>query len=76
MHHPRVPRGRAARSALSDGDGIGGFADLEEIPIGLKRQALKLEDYAFPDDRLRKVMDGAPHVPDRKLTLQTTPKSR
>jgi len=75
-HHPRVPRWRAARSALSDGEGIGGPADLEEVPIGLKRQALQLEDYAFPDDRLRKVMDGAPRVPDRKLTLQTTPKSR
>jgi len=49
---------RAQRSALSDGEGIGGPADLEEVPIGLKRQALRLEDYVFPDNRLRTVMDG------------------
>jgi nicotinamide mononucleotide adenylyltransferase len=43
---------------LSDGEGIGGPADLEEVPVGVKRQALRLEDYAFPEHRLRTVMDG------------------
>jgi len=56
--HPKMAIWRAQRSALSDGEGIGGPADLEEVPIGLKRQALRLEDYAFPDSRLRTVMDG------------------
>ena len=60
---------------MSDNEGIGGPADLEEVPIGLKRQALRLEDYAFPDHRLRTVMDGVPRVLDRKLTFQMTPKS-
>jgi len=57
-YHPKMAIWRAQRSALSDGEGIGGPADLEEVPIGLKRQALRLEDYAFPDNRLRTVMDG------------------
>jgi hypothetical protein len=49
---------RGARASLSDGEGIGGPADLEEVPIGVKRQALSLDDYAFPTHRLRTVMDG------------------
>ena len=49
---------RTGRSTLSDGEGIGGPADLEEVPVGVKRQALRLEDYAFPTHRLRTVMDG------------------
>ena len=56
--HPRITSWRAGRSALSDGEGIGGPADLEEVPQGVKRQALRLEDYAFPEHRLRTVMDG------------------
>ena len=56
--HPRMSSWRGGRSAISDGEGIGGPADLEEVPIGVKRQALRLEDYAFPDHRLRTVMDG------------------
>ena len=56
--HPRLASWRGARSALSDGEGIGGPADLEEVPLGVKRQALQLEDYAFPTHRLRPVMDG------------------
>lgn len=56
--HPRMESWRGGRSAVSDGEGIGGPADLEEVPIGVKRQALRLEDYAFPDHRLRTVMDG------------------
>jgi|SRR5277367_2370625 hypothetical protein len=56
--HSRMRSWRAGRSALSDGEGIGGPADLEEVPVGVKRQALRLEDYAFPDHRLRTVMDG------------------
>jgi len=55
--HPRMTSWRAGRS-LSDGEGIGGPADLEEVPQGVKRQALRLEDYAFPEHRLRTVMDG------------------
>jgi hypothetical protein len=56
--HPRMASWRGARSALSDGEGIGGPADLEEVPVGVKRQALQLQDYAFPEHRLRTVMDG------------------
>jgi hypothetical protein len=56
--HPRVSSWKAGRSTLSDGEGIGGPADLEEVPVGVKRQALRLEDYAFPDHRLRAVMEG------------------
>ena len=56
--HPRLVTWRGERSAVSDGEGIGGPADLEEVPIGVKRQALRLEDYAFPEYRLRTVMDG------------------
>jgi hypothetical protein len=56
--HPRMSSWRAGRLAISDGEGIGGPADLEEVPIGVKRQALRLEDYAFPDHRLHTVMDG------------------
>ena len=56
--HPRLASWRGGRSALSDGEGIGGPADLEEVPIGVKRQALQMEDYNFPDHRLRTVMDG------------------
>jgi hypothetical protein len=56
--HPRMPSWRVGRSTLSDGEGIGGPADLEEVPMGVKRQALRIEDYAFPDHRLRTVMDG------------------
>jgi len=56
--HSRMTSWRGGRSALSDGEGIGGPADLEEVPIGVKRQALRLEDYAFPEHRLRTVMDG------------------
>jgi len=58
---PRLPRmasWRGGRSTLSDGEGIGGPADLEEVPVGVKRQALRLDDYQFPDHRLRTVMDG------------------
>ena len=58
--HPRMLSWRGGRSAISDGEGIGGPADLEEVPIGVKRQALRLDDYAFPDHRLRTVMDGNP----------------
>ena len=58
--HPRMSSWRGGRSAISDGEGIGGPADLEEVPIGVKRQALRLDDYAFPDHRLRTVMDGTP----------------
>ena len=54
----RHPRMSSYRSTLSDGEGIGGPADLEEVPIGVKRQALQLEKYAFPDHRLRQVMEG------------------
>lgn len=57
-YHPKMAIWRAERSTLSDGEGIGGPADLEEVPIGLKRQALRLDDYAFPEHRLRTVMDG------------------
>jgi hypothetical protein len=57
-HHPRMASWRAGRSNLSDGEGIGGPADLEEVPVGVKRQALRLDDYYFPDHRLRTVMDG------------------
>jgi hypothetical protein len=61
-HHLRMASWRGGRSTLSDGEGIGGPADLEEVPIGVKRQALRLEDYAFPEHRLRTVMDGIqPH---------------
>jgi hypothetical protein len=56
--HPRVASWRGGRSNLSDGEGIGGPADLEEVPVGVKRQALRLDDYTFPDHRLRSVMDG------------------
>jgi hypothetical protein len=56
--HPRMESWRGKRSALSDGEGIGGPADLEEVPIGVKRQALLLQDYAFPEHRLRTIMDG------------------
>jgi hypothetical protein len=56
--HARMSSWRAGRSALSDGEGIGGPADLEEVPVGVKRQAVRLEEYAFPDHRLRTVMDG------------------
>ena len=56
--HPRTSSWRGGRSAISDGEGIGGPADLEEVPIGVKRQALRLDDYSFPDHRLRTVMDG------------------
>jgi hypothetical protein len=56
--HLRMASWRGARSALSDGEGIGGPADLEEVPIGVKRQAIQLHDYAFPEHRLRTVMDG------------------
>lgn len=56
--HPQMSSWRGGRSAISDGEGIGGPADLEEVPIGVKRQALRLDDYAFPDHRLRTVMDG------------------
>ena len=56
--HPRMTSWRAGRSTLSDGEGIGGPADLEEVPQGVKRQALRLEDYTFPEHRLRTVMDG------------------
>ena len=59
--HARMRSWRAGRSALSDGEGIGGPADLEEVPIGVKRQALRLEKYVFPDHRLRAVMDGISH---------------
>jgi nicotinate (nicotinamide) nucleotide adenylyltransferase len=58
--HPKMAIWRAGRSAVSDGEGIGGPADLEEVPIGLKRQALRLEDYTFPEHRLRTVLDGKP----------------
>jgi hypothetical protein len=58
-HHPRASSWRGGISSLSDGEGIGGPADLEEVPIGVKRQALRLEDYAFPVHRLRTIMDGA-----------------
>ena len=58
--HPKMAIWRAGRSAVSDGEGIGGPADLEEVPIGLKRQALRLEDYTFPEHRLRPVLDGKP----------------
>lgn len=74
--HPRMASWRAGRSALSDGEGIGGPADLEEVPVGLKRQALRLEDYAFPEARLRTVMDGSIPSPDFQLTMQTTLKPR
>jgi hypothetical protein len=57
--HPRMSSWRGGRSTLSDGEGIGGPADLEEVPVGVKRQALRLEDYAFPEHRLRTVMDGS-----------------
>jgi len=57
-HHLRMSSWRGARSNLSDGEGIGGPADLEEVPVGVKRQALRLDDYTFPDHRLRTVMDG------------------
>jgi len=67
-YHPKMAIWRAQRSALSDGEGIGGPADLEEVPIGLKRQALRLEDYAFPDSRLRTVMDGTTTPPIVLLT--------
>lgn len=66
--HPRMASWRGARSTLSDGEGIGGPADLEEVPVGVKRQALQLSDYAFPEHRLRTVMDGT--------TLAYFPKSR
>jgi len=56
--HPRMSSWRGGRSTLSDGEGIGGPADLEEVPVGVKRQALRLDDYAFPEHRLRAVMDG------------------
>jgi len=59
---------RGGRSTLSDGEGIGGPADLEEVPIGVKRQALRPEDYAFPDHRLRAVMDGTILNPPPVLT--------
>jgi len=58
--HPRLASWRGSRSALSDGEGIGGPADLEEVPIGVKRQALQLGDYTFPEHRLRTVMNGSP----------------
>ena len=58
QRHLRMPSWRWARSTLSDGESIGGPADLEEVPVGVKRQALRLEDYSFPDHRLRTVMDG------------------
>src|SRR5271170_1015225 len=61
--HPRLTSWRAGRSALSDGEGIGGPADLEEVPVGVKRQALQLDDYTFPEHRLRTVMDGIPPPP-------------
>jgi hypothetical protein len=68
--HPRVPSWRVGRSALSDGEGIGGPADLEEVPTGVKRQALRLGDYAFPDHRLRTVMDGIFLLNFPQLTLR------
>jgi hypothetical protein len=56
--HPRISSWYGGRPNLSDNEGIGGPADLEEVPIGVKRQALCLEKYAFPDHRLRSVMEG------------------
>jgi hypothetical protein len=56
--HPRMASWLGGRSTLSDGEGIGGPADLEEVPVGVKRQAVRLEDYTFPEHRLRTVMDG------------------
>jgi hypothetical protein len=67
--HLRMASWRAGRSALSDGEGIGGPADLEEVPIGLKRQALRLEDYVFPETRLRTVMDGM--IPPKLVMIQS-----
>jgi hypothetical protein len=54
----RMANWTGGRPTLSDGEGIGGPADLEEVPIGVKRQALRLKDYAFPEHRLRTVMNG------------------
>jgi hypothetical protein len=48
-----------SRNSLSDGEGIGGPADLEEVPVGVTRQALRLDEYVFPTHRLRTVMDGS-----------------
>lgn len=56
--HPRISSWAGARSTLSDNEGIGGPADLEEVPVGVKRQALRLEDYSFPTHRLQTVMEG------------------
>jgi len=58
LRHPKMASWGGGRSNLSDGEGIGGPADLEEVPVGVKRQALRLDDYTFPDHRLRTVMDG------------------
>jgi hypothetical protein len=59
----RVASWRAGKSALSDGEGIGGPADLEEVPVGVKRQAVQLGEYTFPEHRLRSVMDGNTLLP-------------
>ena len=61
--HVRMASWRGARSPLSDGEAVGGPADLEEVPLGVKRQALRLEDYTFPTHRLRPVMDGRHYTP-------------
>jgi hypothetical protein len=57
--HFRMQSWGGASSALSDNEAIGGPADLEEVPIGVKRQALSLNDYQFPEHRLRTLMDGS-----------------
>jgi hypothetical protein len=56
--HTRISSSKPARVAVSDNEAIGGPADLEEVPVGVKRQAIRLEDYAFPEHRLRTVMEG------------------
>lgn len=56
--HSRISSSKQARVAVSDSEAIGGPADLEEVPVGVKRQAIRLEDYAFPEHRLRTVMEG------------------
>ena len=42
---------------------LGGPADLDEVPLGISRQATTLEEYRFPLHRFKRVMDCPDKIP-------------